>query len=502
VAAVGALLAVALLAWLLVPGTDDSATDLVSAGTPAGEPAAAAGGTTATTLAGAGAASGPDAVAAGAAPSATPTAGAGAGATGGAAAGGAATPTTAGAAAAGATCPAGSATGISGNQVKVGVGLTVIGGPAANNLFGIPTPDVQRSAFDAVIASVNAGGGAGCKKIVAQYFNLDPTNQEGLVQKCREAADAGVFAFVDSGGYTTYPAVECFGQRKIAYFGGYFGNTDRNQRNYPYLFNLNLLDTTYRNALLVLKARGAFSQGFQKLGFVYRSCDKPLLEATKRTVREVVPASSIVEYDVGCPTAFANPADISQAILTFQRSGVTHVTTLGMLGDMANFTNVAEQQRFRPKYVLADDGIVSISYGSQAPNAANFANAIAITTNRGGEERTPGVVPTAGTARCDAILKAKGMKPTWQQPALIGNACNQLWMLKASMDNAATLRPDALAAGLQKARSIDFSFPQGPTAFAAVPRTTTGGQFQRPIQFFPDCKCWRLLERDFKPIVR
>jgi hypothetical protein len=94
------------------------------------------------------------------------------------------------------------------------------------------------------------------------------------------------------------------------------------------------------------------------------------------------------------------------------------------------------------------------------------------------------------------------MKPVWQQPYAIGNACNQLWMLKASMDNAAALRPDALAAGLQKARSIDFSYPQGPNAFTAVPRTTTGGQFYRTVQFFPDCRCWRLVERDFKPIMR
>ena len=43
---------------------------------------------------------------------------------------------------------------------------------------------------------------------------------------------------------------------------------------------------------------------------------------------------------------------------------------------------------------------------------------------------------------------------------------------------------------------------QGPNDFQAAPRTTTGGQFWRVAQFFRDCSCWRLTDRDFKPILR
>jgi hypothetical protein len=498
VAGVAAVLAVVLFAWLLVPGDASSSTDLLAAGggatgttaTGAAATGAAAtgGGTTDTTAVGAGGATGT---------------GAGSSGASGASGGGGSTGAAPGAAAAtGQQCPPGSSKGISEKQVKIGVGIVQIVGPAANSVFGVATPEAQRAAFDAVITALNAEGGFGCKQAVAQYFNLNPVNKEELVQGCRDAADAGVFAFVDSGAYVTYPQVECFGQRKIAYFGGYFGNSDRNERNYPYLFNLNLLDTTYRNGLLALKARGAFGAGYKKLGFLFRDCDKPLVDGTKRTMREVVPENTIVEYSVGCPNDLANPADLQAAVLTFQRAGVTHVTTLGMLGDMSNFTNIAEQQKFRPHYVQPDDGIISVSYGSQGPNPANFANAIAIVTNRGGEERTPGMTLTPGTVRCNGYFKAKGLKPVWDQPYAIGNACNQLLMLKASMDNAAALRPDALAAGLQKAKSIDFSYPQGPNDFAAVPHTTTGGQFYRTAQFYEDCACWKLIDRDFKPILR
>jgi hypothetical protein len=494
IAGLATLLAVALLAWLLVPG-DDNSPGLVSAGSDgSGQVSgpASGSGATATSVAGGGTTS--------ASASAGGGGGTSSGATtagGGSGGGGAAAATSSG----GAACPTGSATGISGSNVKLAFGLTQIVGPVANGVFGIASPEEQQKGFEAVIAGVNAEGGIGCKKIVPQFFNINPINQDELQTRCREIADAGVFAFMDSGSYTTYPAVECFGQRKVPYFGGYYANVDRLTRNYPYLFNLNLLDTTYRNALLVLKERGVFDagQGFKKLGFVYRNCDGPLVGATKDALKQVVGSWS--DYTVGCPSILALESDLQQAILQFRRDGVTHVFTLGMLGDMSAFTRDAKQQGFTPKYTIADDGLISISYGSQAPDPDNFANAIAITTNRGGEELTPGMTPTPGTQHCDKYYTAAKLPPTWKRPYAFGNMCDQLWMLKAAVENAGVWKQDALAAGLQKAKSIDFSYPQGPTDFSG-PKATTGGQFYRVTQFFSDCKCWRLTDRDFKGIKR
>jgi hypothetical protein len=494
IAGVGALLAVVMLAWLLVPGGDSSA-DLVSAGSDGGSAQAtgangAPTGSTDTTLAGtSGVVAGPS--------------GGGGAATGGAAgtSGGTTGTTLAGQSAGGAACPTGTAKGVSGSTVKLAFGLTSIQGPVANGIFGIATPDEQKAGFQAVINGVNAEGGIGCKKIEPSFFEINPINQEELSQRCREISDSGVFAFLDSGSYTTYPAVECFGQRKLPYFGGYFANVDRLTRNFPYLFNLNLLDTTYRNAALVLKETGAFdpAKGFKKLGFVYRNCDGPLVNATKATLREVV--GSFSDFTVGCPSILALESDLQQAILQFRRDGVTHVFTLGMLGDMSAFTRDAQGQGFKPKYTIADDGLISISYGSQAPDPQNFADAIAVTTNRGGEELTPGMAPTPGTQHCDKYYAAAKKPPTWKLPYAFGNMCNQVWMLRDAVANAGVWRQDLLAAGLQKAKSIDFSYPQGPTDFSGA-KTTTGGQFYRIAQFYADCKCWKLTQRDFKGIRR
>jgi hypothetical protein len=104
--------------------------------------------------------------------------------------------------------------------------------------------------------------------------------------------------------------------------------------------------------------------------------------------------------------------------------------------------------------------------------------------------------PTPATVRCDAILRKAGIAPTYQSMA--GLACDELWMLKAAIEHAPAVRPDALAAGLQRARSVDFAYPGGPNDFSR-PGTTTGGQFWRVAQFEPSCRCWRVIDPTFRP---
>jgi hypothetical protein len=86
----------------------------------------------------------------------------------------------------------------------------------------------------------------------------------------------------------------------------------------------------------------------------------------------------------------------------------------------------------------------------------------------------------------------------YQVPANAGHACDQLWMLQAAVSQAPQLSPLGLQAGLQRAKSIDFSFPQGPNNFTGD-RVTTGGEFWRVVQFMPSCKCWQVIQRDFRP---
>jgi hypothetical protein len=147
---------------------------------------------------------------------------------------------------------------------------------------------------------------------------------------------------------------------------------------------------------------------------------------------------------------------------------------------------------------LADDALFEINGGSEAPNPQELNGAIGIAANRDGENNTPSLTsnPNAGTVKCNAILQTAGYS-VYGTAAAIGNACDQLWMFQAALNNAPQLSQAALAAGLQKAGSIDFSFPQGPNNFATG--ATYGGQFWRQDQYSSACSCWQVVNPNFAP---
>ena len=503
-ASVAAVVVMAVLAWILVPA--GTTTEKLSAFPTSDTTGAATGGSA---TGGSTGATGTSGTATGTTTGTAPTrvgttgttggtGGATSGATGtvGGATGSSSGTTTGG----GKVCPKGSGKGLTATRMKVAVLLVEIVGPAANTTFGISTPEEQKKYYDAAIDEQNARGGVACRQLVPQYFKGNPAEQNGLGKLCLDVDAAGVFAVLDAGVYAQFAIVDCFAKHKIPYFGAYLLAQDQQQANYPWLFDFNLLDTLYHDAILGLNQRGFFStaNGFSKLGFIYRSCDKPMVNNFNRSLAKIgLPLSKIVTFDVGCPAALTYPNTLQQAVLKFQQEKVTHVTTASFIGDFGNFTKIAQQQGFKPKYGLADDSLVPLTYGSQAPDYDNIANAVAISASRDGEEKTAGVKPTAGTLRCDAAFKKKGIASTWSQPAGGGNACDNVWMFAAAADHAPALRGDALAAGLQAAGSVEFSYPQGPNLFTK-PGTTFAGQYWRPLQFYRACSCWKLLDRNFK----
>lgn len=491
-AAVAAILIAALLAWLLVPGTKEEPSGQVDAG-----PAV----TTATTGAGSAVASTPDGVNGGGA-SGAPTQPGSAPAPNGSPAGS----PTAVRSSAGCVSPPGSAPGISDSTIKIAVGNTEVIGPAGNDVFGIPPADYLRSEYEAVIDAINRSGGIACRKVVADFYKINPADQSSMQGQCLDIADSGVFAVLDDGGWGSVSAatVSCFAQRKVLYLGAYFLSNSNIQRLYPYVFAFYNYEELYRDTAFALKDRGYFqpSNGFAKLGFLYRDCYADAINAFITALHDAgIADSQIVPFNLGCPSAFASPAALQQAVLTFQREGVTHVTTGYAFGDFPNFTKIAEQQRFRPKYGLPDETLIPISYGNTRADPNNIAGAIAITVSRNGEEHTPGSTPSAGTTRCNEIMKAHGLKSVYEEPTGAGNACSLLWILQAAMQNAPSLDRTSFAQGLNRVRSVDLSYPQGPNDFSGA-KTMNGGQFWRAAQFVLDCQCWRIVDPAFRPGYR
>lgn len=509
-AAVGAVLVVAVIAWLLVPPQEPAGSSTGVLGTTGGAAGSVSGGGTGLSQSSAGAGApgagsqaggGLGAATGGGVTSAGGSTG-GSGATGAAPVGGG--PVASGTGAGGCVSPPGSDQGVTQGQIKIAVILIQLLGPAANSTFGIPPPAEQQADVQDVVDSINASGGVACRKLVPVYFTGDPADTSNLQQTCINIIQAQPFFVVDLGAYYTFPQLAvCYPQAHIGYVNTGGLTAAQQKQFYPYDWGLFLYETLYRDTVFGLKQRGFFapSGGFRKLGVMYTDCLPQLeKEFTGWLSQAGVPSSAVVGHDVGCPTGtFDSPSDLEAAILTFKQQGVTNVTFVHDTADFSNFTTVAQQQGFTPKYGIGDEGIVAIAYGSQKPNYQNIANALAITTYRYGEERTPGYPPSAGTQKCNAIFAAKGRPPVYQQPIGQGGiVCSLLWMVQGAIDHEPALLRSDVAAGLQASKSVDFSFPYGPNDFTA-PGTTTAGESWRVDQFLTSCSCWQVVDRNYHP---
>ena len=499
--AAAAALVIALVAWLLVPSSDDDPADIDtvvqadgSVTTPGSiaDPGVSSPGD-APESPSLGSSDDPSSVAA--APTGTTVANAP----------GAADPTAI-APSTGCPSPPGTAPGITATQIKIAIGNTEVIGPAGNDLFGIPSSDYLRAEYEAVIDSINRSGGVACRKLVADFYKINPADRASMQQQCLDIAESGVFAVFDDGGWGSVSpnTISCFAQHRVLYLGAYFLSNAHVQRLFPYVFAFYNYEGLYRSTAAALAGRGFFqaSNGFVKLGFLYRDCYPEAVNTYVASLRNVgVTDAHIVRYSLGCPSAFASPADIQQAVLTFQRNRVSHVTTAYAIGDFANFTKIAEQQRFRPKYGLPDETLIPISYGNLRGDPRNLAGAVAVTASRNGEEHTPGMTPSAGSARCNEIMRSRGLKTVYDEPTGAGNACSLLWIFQAAMQQAPSMERTSFAQGLNRARSVEVSYPQAPNDFSGE-KVMTGGQFWRTASYVLDCECWRITDRAFQPSPR
>ena len=403
----------------------------------------------------------------------------------------------------GCVSPPGTDQGLTASQLKVAVVLINVVGPAADSAFGVAPPAQQEAGFQDVVDSINAGGGIACRKVVPTYYQANPIDQSNLQQTCLDIAQTHPFFVIDTGAYAAYTSlINCFPQNQLPIMAGVYLPTKQYTQFYPYLFGQQNYEVIYKDTVLGLAQRGWFTsnQGFHKLGFLYRDCAPELPGEELAWLKQAgVPSSSVVSYNLGCPGLFASPSDLEQAVLKFQQNGVTNFTLAEAEEDFANFTNIAEQQGFHPRYGLSDNVVISQTYANNHPNFNNLAGAVAVANDRWGEEHTPGTPLAPGTVRCNQIFTAHGEPPVYMYPdSQSGEYCDQLWTLQAAVDHAPALQRIAVAAGLQAVGTIDYSFPYGP-AYYRVARTTWGGTYWRVDQYVSGCTCWRLLDPTFHP---
>jgi hypothetical protein len=390
----------------------------------------------------------------------------------------------------------------------VAVAITNIQGPVTNKSLGLPSAADQQASYQAVINAQNAAGGVACRKLVPDYIQINPADPSDLQSKCLQVEQAGVFALLDGGGAggAAGSGTLCYTRAHIPFFGGLnLATASQVNSSKPYLFGISATyDAMDHTAIFALRDRGFYnaSNGFKKLGVMEAGCDAALPGEVSSWLNQVgVPSSQVVSFNFGCPNGgIYPPSSYQQAELKFQQNGVTNVTSAGMAGWPYLFTKVAQQQGYHPKYGWPDENMETILQPgnvADAPDYANIADAVLVTTGAFGEEHTSGMTPTATTAKCNTIMQSAGL-PSVYQRAQDGQTCDEVWMFAAAASHAPTLSRDALAAGLQAAKSVDFSFPMGPNDFSGH-NVTMGGQYWRILQFTPSCNCWRVVDPTYHP---
>jgi hypothetical protein len=396
----------------------------------------------------------------------------------------------------GCVSPPGSDQGVSATQIKVGV--TIIDLAGANSAVGVPSPAVQQSDYQAMINYVNKTGGAACRQIVPDYFHINTLDQSSLQQACINATNAGLFFYIDLGGFAAYPSIaSCFPQNHIPFYEQ--GNLPlaEMRQYYPYLFGAGSTDLLYFNTVYGLNQLGFFksTNGFKKLGIVYNNCIPQEIGQVQSWLHDIgVPAAEIVTYNYGCAqTFYPNPSDAQQAVLNFQSAGVTNVMALAEATGWFQFTHIAANQGYQPKYGLPDEFVQIPSYSATGPDWSNAAGTILIAPDRFGEEHTPGTVPNAATQKCNQIMAAAGITQTaYQQPVgMSGLACDQFWLLLAAVQHIPAMQRADLLPALLKAGTIDFAYPASPASFP-TDQTTWAGNFWRPVTAVASCQCWSL----------
>jgi hypothetical protein len=484
----GGVLALALLAWLLVPTTVRVPTTRLSAAGSGSNPNAPA-------------SAGNNAAATTAVPPATATGTEGIGGAGGPAPGGAG-----GGTAGPSHCvsPPGTDQGVGPTQIKIGVAIIELAGSAANSTFGLPSAQDQQTYYQDVINSVNASGGAACRSLVPDFITVDETDPSQQQAACQQFAQDGVFFLIDVGAFFTPPsAKDCLAQEHIPFLSTALLTQSEVQQFYPYLWSLfGIYDTLYRTAAVALHDLGFFGPhyGFSKLGILYRDCSPEIYTEFVADLHQIgLSSSQIDSYDLGCPSNFASPSALQQAVLQFEQDRVSSVTEIMDVEDFANFTKIAQEQGFDPHYGLADDGVVPTTGAALTPDPNNIDNALAITPSRYGEQNS-GLAPTAGTVACNTLFARDGEPPVYQQPDGIGgDACSELWILVDAIDHAPTLTRAALVQGLEAiGTSLDLSYPEAPADFSGA-GTVSGGQYWRPVSFTTACDCWKVLDPTFQP---
>jgi hypothetical protein len=402
-------------------------------------------------------------------------------------------------------CPTGSAPGITSSQVKVAASIIdVSGGSLSDATVGVPSTTAQEADYNLVAKKINSEGGAGCRKIVMSFYEVNPVSAANAQQSCLTIAAAQPYIVLDSGALTEVGASTCIPQHHILLASSYLTPDDLTTYH-PYGLDIGgNAQQAFGTGIAALRQLGYFSaaKGFKKLGVLYHTCAAGTLSIEQSALSAAkVPAKDVDNFNLGCPAGQTDTsASMEQAVLSFKNAGVTDVTEAGV-SDWGLFSQVAQQQGYMPHYVFTDSAAAASNFtGPDAPNPTNFNGTVDIVEGGYGEATTPGFQPSAATKACNAIYAAGGQPSVYKQlDGYGGVVCSYLSFVQALLDHASTVASTAQISSMHKIGSLNFPYPFAPINFSAASSGSANGvSLWRPVYYHSSCKCWQVPDPTFK----
>jgi hypothetical protein len=259
----------------------------------------------------------------------------------------------------------------------------------------------------------------------------------------------------------------------------------------------------YANAIFGLKARGWFTaaHGFQKLAILEDDCSPEINKAVLADlIQSGVPSGQIVKNDFSCPSSgFASPSDMGQFATQDNLAHVTNVVEVTGGGSFKEYSNAAQGQGYKPKYLVSDyNGFMVTATGGTGPDPTNFDGTVVTTDTRFGENNTPGLSDPA-TQACIALFARHGLPSSYITGSYLGGGnCTLFDLFSAAATHDPGLTRAGLAAGLGQVGRFNEAFPSQDSIYkapgAATPVKVTGGDFWWTVKFYASCTCWKVID--------
>lgn len=385
---------------------------------------------------------------------------------------------------------AGDRPGITETTVKVDFTAVSLAGPVGNSMFHIRT-DIKEIA-QAVADDINAAGGVACgRKLVVKTYDVNPIDPNDGQSKCLQVVADKPLAVLDFAGYVTPASQQCFVDAKVPYAAYTSLGETKTSSSFPYLFGPSASsEKQVRDSALGLAARGWFKDpAFKKLGLMLDGCDPHVnSELEKDLAKAGLTSGQISKFVLDC-NLVAPPNQISQAVLQHKIDGATHVLLATALANSQNYTKIAVQQGFRPRWAASDYG--SNLYQATADGwDASFDGAIGITSTRVGDLLTGVRSPAA--ANCDRIVRAHGLHGVDDERTDSGAypVCDLFALLRQALNHAgANPTRESTIQALGTIGHYD-SAGVGDGEFDRAGKVS-GGDYHRTIEWRSNCACWK-----------